>query len=222
MPMPKWVDRTGQKFGMLTAVEYLGNRKWLCKCDCGGTCIREGKNLISTSSCGCQKTKQLSYAGSKRTKHGDSKTSLYKRWTGMLQRCENPNNSAYGNYGGRGISVCDEWHDYIVFKEWALANGYKKGLSIDRIDNDGNYGPDNCRWTTYAVQLSNRRHYNRKELWKPVEALNPDGRIVKRFDSINDAIAWLGNRTKDGTGISKVLHGVQGTAYGYGWRYAHE
>ena len=217
--MPKWIDRTGQKFGMLTAVEYLGNRKWLCKCDCGNECLREGKSLNEHSDCGCRKPLRDKEAGLKRTIHGDSRTSLYKRWTAMIQRCENPNNSAYANYGSRGISVCKEWHDYEIFKEWSLSNGYENGLSIDRIDNDGNYEPANCRWATSSVQLSNRRHYHRKELWKPIEALDVNGNVVKSFERIDDAIAWLGNKTKDGTGISKVLHGVQNTAYGYGWRF---
>lgn len=138
----------------------------------------------------------------------------------MLQRCENPNNTAYRNYGGRGITVCNEWHDYLTFKEWSLANGYDESLSLDRINVDGNYEPDNCRWTTFSVQLSNRRPYNRKELWKSIEAIDDNGNVIKRFERVDDAIDWLGPKTKDGTGISKVLHGVQQHAYGYRWRYA--
>ena len=218
--MPKWVDRTGQKIGMLTFVEYLGRRKWLCKCECGNECIRVGSKVNENSHCGCLRQQRDKAAGIKRMKHGDSTTKLYKRWTGMLQRCENPNNTAYKNYGERGIAVCSEWHDYNVFKEWALDNGYKESLTIDRIDVNGDYEPNNCRWTTNSVQMSNRRHYYRKELWKPVEALDASGHVVKRFRRIDDAIRWLGDKTKDGTGISKVLHGVQETAYGYKWRYA--
>jgi hypothetical protein len=135
----------------------------------------------------------------------------------MLQRCENPNNTAYKNYGARGISVCDEWHDYPTFKEWAMENGYSEELTLDRIDVNGNYEPSNCRWTTHSVQMSNRRPYVRKELWSPIVAIDADGNIVKRFDRIAEAIEWVG---KDGTGISKALHGVQSTAYGYGWRFA--
>lgn len=217
--MPKWVDRTGQKYGMLTCVEYLGHRKWRCMCDCGQECVREGKNLHDGSDCGCRKPLRDKAAGLKRAKHGDSRSSLYKRWTGMLQRCENPNNSSFANYGGRGISVCEEWHDYESFKKWAFATGYNEKLTLDRVDVNGNYEPDNCRWASYSTQLSNRRHYSRKEMHKSVEAIGPDGNAVKAFDSISDAIEWLSDKTKDGTGISKALHGAQETAYGYKWRY---
>ena len=139
----------------------------------------------------------------------------------MHQRCENPNNDAYDNYGGRGISVCAEWADYLVFKKWSLANGYQEGLTIDRIDVDGDYEPNNCRWTTYSVQLSNRRHYARRKSWKPVEALDADGNVIGKFDCINDAIEWLGDKTRRGTGISHALRGNQDTAYGYRWRYVN-
>jgi hypothetical protein len=218
--MPKWVDRTGKKYGMLTCVEYLGDRRWRCICDCGNECIRANAgHLNENSSCGCNKPELNKKAGLKRAVHGDSRTKLYKRWTSMIQRCENPNNDFYQNYGGRGISVCDEWHDYAAFKEWSISNGYDEKLSIDRIDVDGNYEPGNCRWTTFSVQMSNRRPYHRKELWKPVEALDANGNAVKKFKRIDDAIKWLGK--SDGTGISKALHGVQETAYGYKWRFVN-
>lgn len=220
--MPKWIDRTGQKYGMLTLVKYLGNRKWLCKCDCGNECIRLGRNLYPNSHCGCQLPQRNKEAGLKRTSHGDSRTKLYKRWTAMHQRCENHKNDSYHNYGGRGISVCEEWSDYGAFKEWALVNGYEDGLTLDRIDVDGNYEPSNCRWTTYSVQLSNRRPYHRKDMYKPVEAIDSKGNVVKRFDSISDAIAWSDCKSSRGQGISATLHGKQSAAYGFGWRFANE
>ena len=218
--MPKWVDRTGLKYGKLTCVKYLGHKKWLCKCDCGNECLRESRNLHDRSDCGCGKPMRDRAAGEKRSKHGESRTRLYKRWTSMLQRCENPNNRSFANYGGRGISVCDEWHDYPTFRGWALANGYEESLSIDRIDTNGNYEPSNCRWTTSSVQLSNRRHYRRKDMWKEVEAIDENGKVIARFENISMAYEWLG-RKNCATGISKALCGEQRTAYGYGWRYVN-
>jgi hypothetical protein len=109
-----------------------------------------------TKSCGCLRVdnghRQL-------TKHGNSETKLYYVYSGMKQRCNNKNSHAYKNYGGRGIKICDEWTDFTVFQDWAIKNGYKEnaGLSIDRIDVNGNYCPENCRWTTIDTQSNNKR-----------------------------------------------------------------
>lgn len=92
----------------------------------------------------------------KRVRHGMSRTRIYKIWKDMRRRCSNPKRECYKRYGGRGIRVCDEWHDFINFYEWSMANGYCDNLTIDRINNDGNYEPSNCRWTNQSIQAINR------------------------------------------------------------------
>ena len=97
-------------------------------------------------------------------RHGLSGTKLYHIREGMLSRCNNPNSPSYKHYGGRGIKVCDDWHNPVKFIDWAIANGYKEGLKIDRIDNNGNYEPNNCRWTTMKVNANNMRSNRRLTL----------------------------------------------------------
>ena len=101
-------------------------------------------------SCGNHKAENL-------TTHGESRTKLYGVWVSIKQRCENPNATGYENYGGRGIRVCDEWEKADIFLKWALENGYQDGLQIDRIENDGDYTPENCRWVTKKTNLNNKR-----------------------------------------------------------------
>lgn len=154
----------GEKYNFLTIlyeVSKIGDRRaFKCKCDCGNTTDVILKDIVRghTKSCGCHKINVLDDL---RTTHGKSKTKLYHVWKSMRQRCINPNTEHYKDYGGRGISVCDPWNDYEIFYEWSKSNGYADGLSIDRIDVDGNYCPENCRWTTQIIQVRNARSNNK-------------------------------------------------------------
>lgn len=164
--MRNYDDLTNQRFGRLVAIKPTEKRKhrcimWECKCDCGNTVEVMSRNLLcgKTKSCGCL---YLDTRGNE--KHGMHNMRIYYTHKAIIQRCYNRNNPEYHNYGGRGITVCDEWigeHGFERFFKWAMENGYSEELTIDRINNNGNYEPSNCRWVTYIRQQNNKRtnHY---------------------------------------------------------------
>ena len=160
----KLIDLTGQRFGRLVVLQRaktINKRtKWLCKCECGNEVVVEAYNLRvgHTQSCGCLQRAATSVANKT---HGQGHTRLYRIWNNMKNRCYRKSYHAYNHYGGRGITICNEWlHDFQAFYDWAMANGYRDDLSIDRIDSNGNYCPKNCRWATMTEQNKNKRAKN--------------------------------------------------------------
>ena len=166
----KAIDLTGQKFGKLTVVERASNvgkhTAWLCRCDCGSDGFVVRSDYLKnghTQSCGCFKSKcseeRLRNIVANNKTHGMSKTRLYSEWQTIKKRCYCPKNIGYDMYGGRGITVCDEWlNDFQAFYDWSMSHGYQDDLTIDRKNVNKGYSPDNCRWVTMEVQGNNKRN----------------------------------------------------------------
>ena len=222
--MGELIDLKGKRFGRLTVINQskkrgnAGQYYWDCLCDCGNKTTVSGVNLrnSNTKSCGCYKKL---VAKKSLFKHGKKRHPLYRVWSTMKERCKNPNSKKFKNYGLRGISVCKKWDsDFMNFYNWAMNNGYLKGLSIERIDNNGNYEPKNCKWITMAEQAKNktttvRVYYFGKEM-TIAELSNKTGlsydllyqRIFKLKWSVDDAVKrphCLGNNQYQNSWRSK-------------------
>ena len=160
----KYVNLLDKKIGKLKVKELAykkDNKKyWKCICSCGNEIITNTHNLISgnTTSCGCSRKKEKQLI-----------PRLYGIWSGMKTRCSNPNRKEYKNYGGRGIKVCKSWQTYRNFYKWAIKNGYQDNLTVDRINNDSDYKPSNCRWITIQEQQKNKRKRIKADLVEKVE-----------------------------------------------------
>lgn len=198
-----FIDLTGKKYNKLTVLKRVKDKNkatmWLCKCDCGKKTIVSAGNLKNnhTTSCGCyaiQKKKNKMQKQNPMYKHGLYNTRINRIWNSMKKRCYLKTHQAYNNYGGRGILVCDEWlnkeNGFINFYNWSMKNGYKDDLSIDRINVNGNYEPNNCRWATREEQQNNKRNnriikYNGEEKtlteWSKIYGINYNTLISRLY-----------------------------------------
>ncbi len=197
--MERFNDLTGKQFGRLTAVQRLpphGKNSalmWACKCECGRTAVVRGTDLVNghTMSCGCYRQMHKVIP--------NSQLRLHRIWANMKQRCGNAKSKDYRYYGARGISLCGDWSEFENFFYWAMSNGYKEGLTIERIDNDGNYEPANCKWIPAAKQQTNTSRTKRYSLYGKTFTLAQLCRIYGQSRSTVEA------RLKKGIPIEKAL-----------------
>lgn len=204
--MAKAINIAGQRFGRLTVIERVesprAQAQWRCVCDCGKETVVRSQDLRNghTKSCGCYGLEvSVSHTPSFST-HKESRSRLYRVWIGMKGRCNNCKNKAYSYYGGRGIKVCQDWDEsYALFRDWALANGYQENLTIDRIDVNGNYCPENCRWVSMKVQMNNTRANRRI-------TLNGETKTMAEWsESTGLSYETIRNRTIKGKPADEVL-----------------
>lgn len=217
----------GDRFGKLVVLEKTDKRLnrsvvYKCKCDCGNIIETTSTRLTHgfTKSCGCYQKERASKCNKT---HGMSKTKLFMVWQDMIKRCDYSKHHAYKYYGGRGIRVCDEWkNDFVEFYNWSMNNSYREGLTIDRIDNDGNYEPTNCRWVTMKIQCKNKRHgdmtLSNNPKAKKVVKLSLDNKYICTYDCIKSAMI---DNDIDllSSSISACCKHKQKSAYGYKWLY---
>lgn len=204
-------DLVGKRYGQLTVVEKVKDRRsaWLCKCDCGNTIVLTTYYITKTrrKSCGCLNIQNRKSIGQRSKTHGSTNSKLYAIWCGMKDRCHNPKYKFYSRYGGRGIKICEEWdNSFSVFQKWAYDNGYDPTLSgkeqsIDRINTDGDYCPDNCKWSTQKEQVRNRSNS---------VSMIEDGKIINPYEfcnkhNITDKL-FVYRRLKKEESAEKILH----------------
>lgn len=217
----------GDKFGKLIVLEKTNKRLnrniiYKCKCNCGNIIETTASRLTHgfIKSCGCYQKERASKCNKK---HGMSNTKLFMVWQDMIKRCTKQNHHAYKDYGGRGIKVCNEWlDDFMNFYNWAITNGYQEKLTIDRINNDGNYEPDNCRWVTMEIQCKNRRKadisFSKNPKAKKIIKLDLLGNYICTYDCIKSAMID-NNINLLSSSISACCKGKAESAYGYKWKY---
>lgn len=197
--MGRYNDLTGRQFGRLTAIERMPPHgkntalMWVCKCECGGTAIVRGTDLVNghTMSCGCYKKMQ------KAIPNGELR--LHRIWANMKQRCSNPKTKDYRYYGGKGVCVCEDWLNFENFYYWAMSHGYRDGLTIERKDNNGNYCPENCEWIEANRQQRNTGRNRRFVMFGKVFTLSELCRIYGQPRST------IESRLKKGVPLERAL-----------------
>lgn len=201
--MPKLIDLTGNKYGRLTVIgrDTEKSKKrvfWLCKCDCGTyTSARSDALGKDVNSCGCLK-KEQDKENLGRFTTGESHSRLANIWYHMKSRCTDQKADNYRHYGGRGITYHNEWDDFLVFKEWANANGYHEGMTLDRIEVDKHYTPKNCRWIPFSKQANNKRG----TLW--VTHNDEKKSLMEVYREIKPTISYQTVRTRYHKGIRDI------------------